>query len=275
MKVLILGAKGSLGQVFTELYKDQIVSAWDRDELDITNEEDVMKKIIELKPELIINCAAYNAVDKAEEDRVTADQINGYAVGYIAKAAESIGATVVHFSTNYVFAGDNAEGYNEDDIPNPQSAYAKSKLLGEMELQEHSQKFYLVRTQLLYGRPSITGKPSFVEVMLNKAKEGGQINCIEDEFGQPTYVVDLAHATRALIEEKKPFGVYHICNEGSASWFDWAKEIFKIKNLKVNLVPAKREDFNRLAARPQYGILKNTKFIQLRPWTEALKEYLQ
>jgi dTDP-4-dehydrorhamnose reductase len=274
MKVLILGAKGSLGQVFVDLYKDQEVFAWDRDELDITDEASVMSKIKELHPELIINCAAYNAVDKAEEDRATADSINGSAVGFVAKAASEVGATMVHFSTNYVFAGDNQEGYNEDDLPSPKSAYAKSKLLGEMELAENCQNYYLIRTQWLYGRDSITGKASFVDLMLKLASEGKEIKGITDEFGQPTYVVDLAHAVRALIEEKKPFGIYHLTNTGSCSWYDWAREIFKIKNIQANLVEGKRADFNRPAARPQYGALINTKFIQLRPWHEALKEYL-
>jgi dTDP-4-dehydrorhamnose reductase len=274
MKILILGAKGSLGQTFVELYKDVEVIAWDREDLDITIEQDVAEKIKELKPELIINCAAYNAVDKAEEDRGVADSINGYAVGFIAKAASSFGATLVHFSSAYVFDGKNPEGYNEDDRPNPQSAYAKSKLLGEMELTENAEKFYIIRTTWLYGKKSITGKESFVDLMLRLHGAGKTISGIDDEFGQPTYVKDLAAATRALIEEKKPFGVYHLTNGGMASWYDWAKEIFKIKNVEAKLEPAKKEDFQRLAARPQYGVLNNTKFIQLRPWSEALKEYL-
>ncbi len=274
MKILILGAKGSLGQTFVDLYKDHEVFAWDRDELDITNEQAVMEKIKTLHPDLIINCAAYNAVDKAEEEREVADSINGYAVGFIAKAANETGATVVHFSTNYVFAGDNQEGYNEDDQTSPKSVYAKSKLLGEMELAENCQNYYLIRTQWLYGRDSITGKASFVDLMLKLANEGKEIRGITDEFGQPTYVVDLAHAVRALIEQNQPFGIYHLTNSGSCSWYDWAHEIFKIKNIRANLLEGKRADFNRPALRPQYGALNNMKFIQLRPWHEALKEYL-
>lgn len=274
MKVLILGAKGSLGQTFVDVYHDAEVSAWDREDLDITDEEAVMEKIISLAPDLIINCAAYNAVDKAEEERATADSINGYAVGYIAKAAAKLDVPFVHYSTNYVFDGNNREEYTEEDIPNPQSVYAKSKLLGEMEQQENCEKYYTIRTQWLYGRHSDNGKPSFVDTMLRLASENKEIKSVEDEFGQPTYVLDLAQATRALIEEKKPFGIYHLTNSGQASWYDWAREIFKIKNLKVELNPVSRTEFARPAKRPQYGILKNTKFIELRPWHEALKEYL-
>ena len=275
MKVLILGAKGSLGQTFLDVYKDHEVIGWDRTELDITDEHAVIQKISELKPNLIINCAAYNAVDKAEDEKEVANLINGNAPGFIAKAAAKINATMVHFGSAYVFAGDKQTGYNEDDLTNPLSAYGKSKLLGEIELAVNCQNFYLIRTTWLYGRESHGGKPSFVEVMLKLAEQGQQIKSIGDEFGQPTYVLDLAQATRALVEHEKPFGIYHIINEGQASWYDWAKEIFLIKNKSVDLMSMSRREFVRKAARPQYGILNNTKFIQLRPWTEALREYLQ
>jgi dTDP-4-dehydrorhamnose reductase len=274
MKVLILGANGSLGQATEEVWHNEEVIAWDRTELDVTDEEAVASKVKELKPDLIINCTAYNGVDKAEEERGLADAINGYAVGFIAKVANELDITMVHYSTGYVFAGDKKEGYNEDEIPNPKSAYAMSKLLGEMELQRNVEKFYLIRTQWLYGRQSINGKPSFVELMLKLASDGKEIKGITDEFGQPTFVVDLAQATRAIIEEQKPFGIYHLTNAGITSWYDWAKEIFLIKNIQANLLEGKRSDFNRPAARPQYGILNNTKFIELRPWTESLREYL-
>ena len=274
MKVLILGSKGSLGQTFLDIYKDMEITGWDRDELDVTNEEDTSNKIQETRPDLIINCAAYNAVDKAEEDRATAELINATAVGNIAKAATAVDATLVHFSSAYVFDGSNTEGYNEDDQTNPQSMYAKSKLMGEMELTENTEKYYLVRTTWLYGRYSETGKPSFVDVMLRLATDGKVIHGITDEFGNPTYVLDLAQATRALVEEKKPFGIYHLTNSGIASWYDWAQEIFKVKKINANLLEGKRDDFVRAATRPQYGVLNNTKFMQLRPWTEALREYL-
>jgi len=275
MKILILGAQGSLGQTFVDLYHDQHVFAWDRNELDITDEEAVKNKITELKPELIINCAAYNAVDKAEEERQIAETINGYSVGFIAAAAGSVGATMVHFSTAYVFDGNSQEGYNEDDLPRPNSAYGESKLLGEIELEKNLENYYLIRTTWLYGRATPTGKPSFVDTMLKLAKENKPIKGIDDEFGQPTFVKDLAQATRALIEQKKPFGIYHLVNSGEASWYDWAKEIFAIKGIKADLMHGKRENFDRKAQRPKFGVLKNTKFIELRPWTESLKEYLK
>lgn len=275
-KILILGSNGALGSELAELYKSENPVKYDRAELDITDEEQVTVKISELKPELIINCAAYNEVDKADEERQLAESINGSAVGFIARAANSVGALTVHFSSNYVFDGRNTEGYNEDDLPNPQSTYAKSKLLGEMELQKNTDKFYLVRTAWLYGgKHKKAGKESFPEKMLKLAEQDESIYSIEDEFGNPTYVPDLALAVSQLIESKKAFGTYHLVNTGVATWYDWAKEIFSIKDIKAMLAPVPSSNFQRIAARPKYGALNNTKFPELRPWTEALKEYLQ
>ncbi|MEJ0020966.1 MAG: dTDP-4-dehydrorhamnose reductase [Candidatus Doudnabacteria bacterium] len=273
MKVLILGAKGSLGQTFADVYKDQEVIAWDKNELDITDEDAVAEKITGLMPDIVINCAAYNSVDKAEDERETADLINGYAVGFIAKACDSAGATLVHYSTGQIFDGSKSEGYNEDDQPGPVNFYGKSKLLGEMQLQEYAENFYLIRTCWLYGRPA-EGKKSFTDIMLELATGNTVINATKDEFGKPTYVKDLAEATRALVDEKKPFGIYHLTNSGIASRFDWANEIFTIRKNKALLEAVNAGFFPRKAKRPKYEVLNNTKFIQLRPWTEALKEYL-
>ena len=142
-----------------------------------------------------------------------------------------------------------------------------------MELQEKAEKYYLIRTCWLYGQPA-AGKKSFTDIMLDLAAGHQPINAVTDEFGKPTFVVDLAQATRALIEERKPFGIYHLTNSGVASRYDWAKEIFAIKKMKVNLQAMDASFFERKAKRPKYEVLNNTKFIELRPWTEALKEYL-
>ena len=272
MKVLILGSKGSLGQTFVDLYNDHEVFAWDREELDITDKEKVLESIRNLSPGLIINCAAYNAVDKAEDEQEFANQINGYAPGFVAEAAALVGGVMVHYSTGQVFDGSNQEGYNEFDQPKPVNAYGQSKLLGETELQKNTEKFYLIRTCWLYGKPA-AGKKSFTDLMLEMV-EKGPVKAVEDEFGNPTYVLDLAQAARALVDEKKPFGIYHLTNSGIASRYDWAKEVFAIKALKSDLKPVGSNFFQRKAVRPKYEVLNNTKFIQLRPWNEALKEYL-
>ncbi len=273
-KVLIIGYKGNLGQALVECYKDANPLLWDKDELDITNEPRVLEAISQAKPDLVYNCAAYNAADKAESEIEIANLINGTAVGYLAKACKANNSVLVHFSSNYVFDGANQAGYAEDFQPNPQSAYAKSKRLGEEELIKNTDKYYLVRTAMLYGSRTAIGKKSFVDIMIELAGTNKPINCVADEWGQPTNVKDLAQALVSLTEQELPFGIYHLTNSGQASWYDWAKEIFRIKNLSPELNAIKSEELKRPAKRPKFGILNNTKYIQLRPWDESLEEYL-
>lgn len=284
MKILILGSKGNLAGEFLKLYKGEDVTGWDRDQVDIGHEAQVMDKISTLAPDVVINCAAYNAVDAAETDRATAESINGYGPGYIAKACKQIDAALVHYSSGQVFDGKSSSGYDESASPDPVNAYGRSKMLGERKLQEHSDKFYIIRTAWLFGQSGIgpdsakasSGKKkSFIDLMLEKARAGELIQAVGDEFGTPTLTKDLAAATRALLEERKPFGIYHLVNSGQASRYDWAQEIFRIKNLPSEIKKVSAADFPpRPAPRPKYEILNNTKFIQLRPWQEALTEFL-
>jgi dTDP-4-dehydrorhamnose reductase len=152
MKVLILGSNGNLGSQLMEVYADLNPTGWDRNELDVTDEQLVWDKITEFQPDLVYNCVAFNAVDKAEEDRVAADNVNGYAPGYIARACKSAGATLIQYSTGMVFDGRNPEGYGEDDPAAPVNAYGRSKLLGEMEAQENLENTYIIRTSWLFGK---------------------------------------------------------------------------------------------------------------------------
>jgi dTDP-4-dehydrorhamnose reductase len=272
--ILILGAEGGLGQAFGEVYKDQQPVALDREDLDITNQEQVTETILKLNPKLVINCAAFTNVDKAESERDVAENINGYAPGFIAAACKGIGATLVHFSTGQVFDGKSNSGYNEDDLAHPVNVYGRSKLLGEMEVRKNLDNFYIIRSVWLFGRTK-SGKKSFIDIMTELAEKGDSISCVEDEFGTPTYDLDLAQAARALIETEKPFGIYHLTNVGRTSRFDWAQEIFRIKKIDAKLSSVKAAEYPvRPAARPKYELLNNTKFIALRPWTEALEEFL-
>lgn len=277
VKFLILGAQGALGGEFSRLLAAQKPVCWDRQDLDVTDPANVAARIGELSPEVVINCAAYNAVDKAEQEPKVANQINGEAVGFIARASKAAGATLVHFSTAYVFDGSNPSGYNEDDRPSPISAYGQSKLRGEEELRDGCRQYYLIRTDRLFGGQGI-GKKSFVNLIVDRAQQGGLIEAVNDEFGNPTFVKDLAQATLVLVEQQQPFGIYHLVNSGQASWYEWAQEILKAQQSKATLAPissqAADERWHRLARRPKYGTLNNTKFLQLRPWQEALREYL-
>jgi dTDP-4-dehydrorhamnose reductase len=286
MKVLIVGSKGMLGQelVYEFNFSGAEVFSWDREEIDITNKKQVEEKINSLRPEIIINAAAYNAVDKIEqEDKELAEQINGYAVGNLAEAAKKVDAVLVHYSTDYVFDGEKIEGYKEDDVPNPQSVYAHSKWIGEQQLIRSlnhsvakSLRYYLVRTSRLFGRPAQSegAKKSFVDVMLKLAGEKEFLELVDEELSSPTYTRDLARRTREIIEWQKPFGIYHVTNSGACTWHGWARKIFELSGKNVKIIPVAAEKFPRPAKRPKYSILLNTKLPPLRSWEEALAEYL-
>jgi dTDP-4-dehydrorhamnose reductase len=282
-KYLIVGKNGTLGSEFLRLLGNETSGiktiGIDRSELDITNQQAVQNYIADLQPEVVINCAAYNAVDKAEQESETANLINGTAVGYLAQATENVNATFIHYSTNYVFKGDDINGYKEDDQTDPQSAYGHSKLLGEQEALSKCSKTYVIRTAWLYGQPgpSESSKISYVDRILQLAKEKDSLEGVADQFGQPTWTHDLAKFTLQLIEEKLPYGIYHGTNAGQASWYTWAQEILKIKNFNIPLKENSMANFpqsSHSAHRPQYGILLHAKGPNLRPWQEALAEYL-
>lgn len=278
MKVLIIGAKGMLGQELVQEFSGNSyeVSMWDKEEIDITKKDLVLEKIKSARPEIIINAAAYNAVDKIEEmEKDFADLINGYAVGNLSEAAGIIGAIFVHYSTDYVFDGKEIDGYKEDAMPGPQSIYADSKLLGEQQIK--NKKYYLIRTSRLFGKQaqSVGAKKSFVDVMLKCAEEKDCLELVDEELSSPTYVRDLARRTREIIEWKKPFGIYHATNEGSCTWYGWAKKIFELSGKNIKLVPVGANRFPRSAKRPKYSVLLNTKLPSLRKWEEALEDYLK
>lgn len=277
MKVLITGGKGMLGQDLVRVFSQgHEVLAWDSDDIDITDFENSKSQITNSKPDLLINSAAYNDVDRAESEPEMANQVNGWAVGNLAKVCTELDIPLVHFSTDYVFDGQNRQGYREDDKPNPQSAYGHSKFLGEQELMNNTDKFYLIRLSKLFGRKagSPGAKKSFVELMLSLAREKDEIDVVDEEHSCPTYSSDLAMLTEVLTRERRPFGIYHGTNSGPATWYEFAKEIFKITGIDVKLNPVPASFFPRLAKRPKYGILLNTKLPPQRPWQEALKEFL-
>jgi len=276
MKVLILGNKGMLGADLQEVFRDQEVFGWDREEIDITNETQVDEKITELKPSVVINAAAYNAVDDAEKNLNVANSINGDAVGFLAKTCKKNDIILIHYSTNYVFDGMNRNGYKEKDKPNPQSKYAESKVLGEQLLQKLTKKFYLLRTARIFGNPAKSGmaKKSFVNVMLDLANKQSEIKVVDEEYSNTTYSKDLAKRTREILEWKKPYGIYHLTNEGACTWYEFAKEIFELKGIKIKITPVTSKEFPRPAARPHYSVLINTKLPVMRKWEDALKEYL-
>ncbi|PIS42445.1 MAG: dTDP-4-dehydrorhamnose reductase [Candidatus Kerfeldbacteria bacterium CG08_land_8_20_14_0_20_40_16] len=268
-KCLILGAKGMLGTELSFIFRDYHPILWDRAELDITIENDVEEKIEKLKPQLIINSAAYTNVDGAETNQEVANKVNGEAVGYLARVAKELDAVLIHYSTDYVFDGKNKEGYKENDPTNPINAYGQSKLIGEKALRENCRRYYLIRTSWLYGKIG----NNFVETIIRLGKEKNEVRVVNDQFGKPTYAVDLAQRTRELVEERKEYNIYHITNEGVTSWYGFAKEIYKQIGLTTKVIPVGTSEFPRPAQRPNYSSLINTKLTPSRHWKEALAEY--
>ena len=284
MKIIILGAKGMLGQELVREFskKNYEVVGWDKDELDITDYIVTATKISDLHPDIVINAVALNAVDKIEEDEKVfelAKKINGEAVGNLAGICKEINSILVHFSSDYVFKGDKQEGYKEDDETDPVNKYGESKAMAEEEILEIGGKFYIIRLSKLFGKPAASegAKKSFVDMMIWLATEGGKthLDLVDEEISCVTYAPDLAKLTRTIIEEGRPFGIYHGSNSGVSSWYEWAKEIFKIKKINIEITPVNGDKFPRPAKRPLYSELLNTKLTGQRDWKEALNEYLQ
>lgn len=284
MRIFILGAKGLLGTALQKEFADHEVIAYDRAELDVTNFLLLKTEIENIKPEIIINCVAWNDVDGAETEENQmknsginrAMLLNCEVVRELAKVTKRLNIPLVTFSTDHVFDGENPKGYTEKDTPNPVNAYARSKFCGEIALQEEADKFYLVRTSRLYGPKPLSGqaKPSFVLMMMELGKKDKELKIVNEEPGAFTYAKDLATAIKKLIMERYPYGIYHLTNSGWATWYECTLEIFKYLNIEILTKPVSRSDFPRKVHLPKFSILLNTKGPKLRDWKEALYEFL-
>ena len=271
-----------LGRDMETVFNGEDYVALDISELDITDRDAVFESMITIRPDCLINCAGYTDVDKAEDEQEKANEINGYAVGVLAKACREIDARLVHFSTDYIFNGNSRTGYNELDRSDPINAYGRSKALGENlifdemdsldELNPVEGKYFLIRTSWLFGHHG----NNFVETMLKEGRIKKEIKVVNDQFGKPTYTMDLCKQVKWLIQSQEyPTGIYHITNEGETSWYDFAKEIFKLANMETNVLPCATDDVSRPAKRPKYSSLVNNQLPKLRNWKEALKDYLE
>ena len=305
-KVLVIGSKGMLGQELVRVFGEDEnfeVIGWDKEDIDIINKEEVVKKISKLKPDMILNAAAYNAVDKCEEDEAElelAKKLNGLAPGYLAEVAKNIGAVFVHYSTDYVFGKEMPEipepqgctgscgscslhegfepeiGFDENAKPAPVNKYGESKLLGEQEVQEKGEKYYIVRLSKLFGKPaqSRDAKKSFFDVMLEVGRKNKEVKAVDEETSCFTYAPDLAKKTKEVIEAEKDFGIYHIINSDECTWFEAVEELYAQAGIKTKINPVGGDEFPRPAQRPYFSVLLNTKLNPLRSYKEALAEYL-
>ncbi len=269
-RILVTGANGLLARDLCPMLEDadfEVIETT-RNELDVTDELQVRRVISDVKPDYVIHCAAYTNVDKAEEEPEIADLINAKSAEYIAKACNSNNAVMIYISTDYVFDGTKKTPYFPDDTTNPTGAYGLSKLHGEEAVRKFCPAHYIIRTSWLYGHH---GK-NFVETMISLA-EKTELKVVDDQVGCPTWTVDLSDAIISFIDEEPPFGTYHACGSGSTSWYGFAKEIFDLMNLNVNLIPCTTEEFPRPAKRPAYSVMDNEGI--LRDWKQALQEYIE
>jgi len=337
-KVLILGAKGMLGSELVELYEkagntekppkdsrdlesltpftqgvkeeEYEVVAWDIDDVDVRDFENLKKKINEVWPDVIYNAVAYNAVDSCEEDDEEYEKakvLNSGLPGELAKIAKNLDATLVHYSTDYVFNGERpvykdgkqaphccgsgCDGcqymgrdetvpywqYSEEDQPKPLSRYGWTKYKGEQEIEKNGEKFYIIRLSKLFGGSgkNALGKKSFFEVMLEKGRTEKEVKAVDDELSKFTYAPDLAQESKNIIEENEPFGIYHIVNEGAVTWYESLKALYKLANIETKIIPVGPNEFPRPAKRASISVLQNRKRKPLRNYEEAIKEWLK
>lgn len=274
MKVLLIGADGTLGTALSELLKDRGLVRWTQADVDLTD-SGLRKAVVAASPTLVINAAAYTDVDGAEKNGHLAEIINGTAVGEIAMACRDLGVTMVHFSTDYVFNGETDAGYTEDDVPDPRNTYGRTKLLGERLLQQYAPSYLLIRTSRLFGSPATQGgaKQNFIMKMIELSRTKNELKVVDDEIASPTYAADLAQSSVALID-KNVRGVFHRTNDGACTWYAFAEEIFRQLHREISLLPARGTEFPRPAQRPRNSTLRTTKAPPLRRWQAALNAYL-
>lgn len=271
MTALITGGTGQLGSELRKLLDEKQVKyiSVGSKELDITNSEAVNQLILELKPTVIYHCAAYTAVDAAEDVGKGLNQaVNVVGTENVAKAAEVVGATLVYISTDYVFDGTNQGEYKETDQTNPQSEYGRAKLAGEQAVQKLVSKYYIVRTSWVFGE---FGK-NFVFTMQRLAETYPTLTVVADQFGRPTWTRTLAEFVTYLIAKKAEYGIYHLSNESSCSWYEFAKEI--LKDEEVEVIPVTSEEYPQKAKRPKHSVMDLSKAkkigFEIPTWKEAL-----
>ncbi len=301
-KVLVLGNLGMLGAELMRAFSadsEYAVTGWDRDDLDLTDFEQLRTKLSEFAPDIVVNAAAYNAVDACEGD---ADEfkkaltLNRDLPSTPAEASRTDGFIPVHYSTDYVFDGTleppealrcaggccggnchgSEDGYDEAAMPNPISRYGESKLAGENAVRQRTEKYYLIRLSKPFGRPgsSPAAKRSFFDVMLEAGRTKEKVSVVDSETSCFTYAPDLAEATKQLIEAGAAFGIYHIVNSGAVTWFEAVEELYRLAGIETPIEPVTPDAFPRPAKRPKFSVLKNTKLPPLRPYEEALREHL-
>jgi len=277
--ILVLGVKGMLGRNLTDILrssfsKDEVIG-WDIEEMDIQKEDETVTKIEKLGPEIVVHTAAYTDVDGCELDKEKAFAVNAEGTKHVALAVSKCRAKMVYLSTDYVFDGEKGEPYLESDSPHPLNVYGHSKLKGEQYVQEWIKDSLIIRTEWLYGP---FGK-NFVGSILQQAREKSTLSIVNDQIGSPTYTADLAKAICELIQFDAR-GIFHVTNSDLCTWYAFGQAILKLSGVnRVSVLPISSKELGRPAARPSYSALDCQKLKKetgwtMRPWSEALKDYL-
>jgi dTDP-4-dehydrorhamnose reductase len=276
VKVLVLGAGGQLGAELVQACAgagDEVEGAT-RTDIDISDGARLREVVRARQPDMVFNAAAYTAVDRAESDTERAELINGRAVGRLAQVCRDMVVPLVHFSTDYVFSGDAHEPISEDAVPAPISAYGRTKLHGEVALLGSGADAYLVRTSWIYGLKGT----NFVKTVLRVTRENGEMSVVDDQRGSPTWVRDLAVASRRLVDTGPP-GVYHLTNSSDCTWYELAMAVVEIAGISADIHPITTADYPTPARRPAYSVLANQHWAELgqpplREWRQALSEFI-
>ena len=282
MTIALIGSAGQLGTDFRKVIPGELLTNLNYPAFDLTKKELIRKQLLAIKPDIIVNTAAYNLVDRAEELPHEAMAVNYHGVKNLVDVCLELNCVLVHYSTDYVFGRDKDREthYNEDDEPGPVNQYGQSKLLGEGEIVSRLKKYFLIRTSGLFGAAGSLGKGgNFIESIIKRARETGALKVVSDQFLTPTYALDLAKQTWALIQTEK-CGLYHITSEGQCSWYEFAREVMKYIDPSVEIIPVPSSEYRLSARRPSYCVLENKKLKllglnQMRPWSKTIPDYFK
>lgn len=279
LKILVTGSNGQLGSQLRKIstaFRDCDFLFTDLPELDITSVIRVDRALSEYKPDWLINCAGYTAVDKAETDQEAAQKLNGDAPALLSKLSAKYDTRLIHISTDYVFDGRNYRPYTEDQAKSPEGIYARSKALGEELVIANNPEAIIIRTSWLY---SVYGN-NFMKTVLRLGTEKGTMRIVSDQVGTPTWTGDLANAIMTMIEKNTNAGVYHFSNEGVCSWYDFAKAIVELQDIPCTVEPINTKDYPLPAPRPFYSVLDKSLFkattgMTIPHWRDSLKQCLK
>jgi dTDP-4-dehydrorhamnose reductase len=285
-RIAVIGASGQLGTALQSALPGEVIPLGHK-QIELTDVDSVTRALSQSRPDLVINTAAYNFVDRAETDPEIAMLVNAIGPRNVAKFCASQNIPIVHLSTDYVFSGSDssrtAEGtrstpYVEEDCPNPLSVYAVSKLAGEQMVRQCGPRHFILRTCGLYGPASIPGTGNFVATMLRLAKERDELHVVDDQICGPTFVADLAEWISKLMTTEN-YGLYHATNSGQATWCEFARELFRLEQIEIPVIPITTAEFGAPAGRPAYSVLDSGKLssildVRIRNWQEALADHL-